>query len=586
MVVSGVDIMVLDVYRDFTELGDSFDGHFGNMAEGDDIDDGAVDIMLVEGDKGFDGQSNSTLNDRIVLRESVQGEDLRDHEGNLVETQIVVGALSANALAGTVASEMTFTVRLNALDLATVTVPAGSYSDANGIVDEINEQLADAGATRVEARLSDESNDPQGAIDSIKLILNSATPTESLVVFNPNGETTTELGLSQNQLSSLEPIPALGGQILVEYNDARFEAIWLSRNPDGSLRPLVEQFQLSGLMGDDTVSVQLDEEAVTLLEQNTPGNPWVAVVGGGPGNDILTGSPGRDRLDGGPGSDFLFGFGGDDRLWGDTANGDPFIDKDYLFAGAGADDLIGGMGENEIFAWSYHPLAVPDGNTGVLVADFFDDDGNLLAAICPSPDDCETEFGVFVDSTTGELITTGGDWITESGDADGDGFLDADGVSDPYVLEDTGLNRMLGASNELRRDIMYAGTGLDFLYGNGGGGPLGDQIITPKGTEFEDTDGELGQDDDWKQYAKTTDKVWYVNGSATDDNFVVDFVTDPYSALFNRHLVLVNQGGTTSVRFRFGNNAPEDSTGEALITADDIFSDTQEICLRSGPPNR
>ena len=65
-------------------------------------------------------------------------------------------------------------------------------------------------------------------------------------------------------------------------------------------------------------------------------------------------------------------------------------------------------------------------------------------------------YGIFVNSTGGIH--------TFSGDLDGNGYLDSDGVSPAYKLEDTGLNRMLGGP---QADTLYGGTGLDFLYGNG-----------------------------------------------------------------------------------------------------------------------
>ena len=36
---------------------------------------------------------------------------------------------------------------------------------------------------------------------------------------------------------------------------------------------------------------------------NTPGDPWLAVMSGGPGDDDILGTDGRDYIDGGPGSD-------------------------------------------------------------------------------------------------------------------------------------------------------------------------------------------------------------------------------------------------------------------------------------------
>ena len=84
---------------------------------------------------------------------------------------------------------------------------------------------------------------------------------------------------------------------------------------------------------------------------------------------------------------------------------------------------------------------------------------------------------------------------------------------------------------------------MDFLYGNGGT----DKLFDRSGQEFNargnayvsaDTDGQ------WKEYAKATDKIWYVNASNTADVINVDFVTKP-GLLEGHHLVtrLTNNNG-------------------------------------------
>src|SRR6185436_13249351 len=46
----GIDVMLLDVDPSFTVLGgEIFDGHFGNQAPGDVVDDNATDILLIPG---------------------------------------------------------------------------------------------------------------------------------------------------------------------------------------------------------------------------------------------------------------------------------------------------------------------------------------------------------------------------------------------------------------------------------------------------------------------------------------------------------------------------------------------------------
>src|SRR5207253_2458701 len=119
-------------------------------------------------------------------------------------------------------------------------------------------------------------------------------------------------------------------------------------------------------------------------------------------------------------------------LWGNEIGSGPTTDLDRLFGGQGHDDLLGGQGRNQLYAWSRDPLPAGD-----------------------------TQFGVFVDKAGG--------FHDNDGDLNDDGVLNADGTTTPYLLEDTGLNRVLGGPHD---DELYGGTGLDFLYGNGGNDKL------------------------------------------------------------------------------------------------------------------
>ncbi|MGI0501371.1 calcium-binding protein, partial [Limnospira platensis] len=127
-----------------------------------------------------------------------------------------------------------------------------------------------------------------------------------------------------------------------------------------------------------------------------------------------------------------------------------------------------------------------------------------------------SQFGIYVDPETGLLYNN-----------DGGGR---------YVLEDTGLNRVLGGNFD---DHLYGGTGLDFLYGNGGDNTL----WKADGTRFEDAEGGVAGDA-WKEYAKGTDKVWYYRGTNADDVISVDYVTEP-GLMGGRHIItrLTNNNG-------------------------------------------
>ncbi|MGY8676021.1 MAG: hypothetical protein ACKVHO_25915, partial [Verrucomicrobiia bacterium] len=80
------------------------------------------------------------------------------------------------------------------------------------------------------------------------------------------------------------------------------------------------------------------------------------------------------------------------------------------------------------------------------------------------------------------------------------------------------------------------------LYGNGGE----DKLFRADGTLFESLDGGLGGND-WKEFAKESDKVWYYRGTNADDVISVDFVTEP-GLLQNKHLItrLTNNNGNFS----------------------------------------
>ena len=260
-----------------------------------------------------------------------------------------------------------------------------------------------------------------------------------------------------------------GDQLKVSYNGAEITADWTD-----AAGPLVEQFRIDGGVGDDTIEFVRGADALDLSELTSRSRDWVTTISGGPGDDTIVGSDGRDRIDGGRGSDTISGFAGDDRLWGDEGSGS-IADHDVIYAGQGNDDLLGGQGTNELYAWSSDP-GQPETDTMPPAADF----------------------GVF------ELV---------------DGQLQ---------LEDTGLNRIIGGAND---DLLFGGTGLDLLYGAEGN----NQLYTRTGERFESLDGgDAGNE--WKEYAKSTDQVWYVGGTNVADQISVDFVTEP-GILQGHHLV-------------------------------------------------
>ncbi|MFO0947012.1 MAG: hypothetical protein U1D30_13895 [Planctomycetota bacterium] len=105
-------------------------------------------------------------------------------------------------------------------------------------------------------------------------------------------------------------------------------------------------------------------------------------------------------------------------------------------------------------------------------------------------------------------------WSTNPGTPGTPGF----GVYDsPGVLENTGLNRVLGGQDDTD-DSLFGGTGLDLLYGNGGD----DKYYTKDGRDFA-AEGDADGNVDWKVYAKSQSRVWYVGATDQADEIDVDF---------------------------------------------------------------
>ncbi len=349
-------------------------------------------------------------------------------------------------------------------------------------------------------------------------------------------------------------------RLRVDLNGAAFFVDWRSPLNDA---PLVEQFQLNGFGGDDnlgfaqthvlpgmnrggpmTFALPGGAKEVDLTTLSARGRDFVAVINGGDGDDRLVGGTGRDRLDGNAGSDRLFGLVGDDRLWGDSGDGSRF-DRDELFAGGGNDDLLGGQGRNDLYAWSFSPDIGANG---------LPRDPAEIAASGPSSD-----FGVFLDSQGRPVASPA-----------------LGGVE----LENTGLNRLVG---QVRDDYLLGGTGVDFMYGGGGG----DTLLRRDGQTFVSLDENLAGEA-WKQYAEDTGQVWYVGGTNADDRINVDFVTEP-GLLADHHLItrLTNNNGTysfdASVRLDF---AATDANGTRLWDANDlVFRANDYLSAMQADPN-
>ena len=366
-------------------------------------------------------------------------------------------------------------------------------------------------------------------------------------------------------------------ELRIDYRNATvgdrvLRAQWQSEDTPGTRVLEIEQIQIAGLGGDDTLGFITGNLPPELLDDLLPadlvgmlaagtivpldltplaerGRDFVARLDGNAGDDTLLGSAARDRQDGGAGADTLYGFAGDDRQWGDLGEGSAG-DADTLFAGQGNDDLIGGAGTNRLYAWSFDPELGQD-------------------------------FGVFVDAETQALFTDSGDLsggLDENGGSIPDGFLDSDPESDPNkkkkarLQEDTGLNRLIGNDGD---DALYGGTKVDFMFGNAGN----DVLFRADGSSFDSLDGGLVEGDEWKAYARGSDAVWYIGGTNANDEIRVDFVTEP-GVLADHHLVtrLTDNNGFFSfaadVRLDFD---ATDEDGNRIWDPTDVVFDYQAL---------
>ncbi|MEZ6120470.1 MAG: calcium-binding protein [Pirellulaceae bacterium] len=368
-----------------------------------------------------------------------------------------------------------------------------------------------------------------------------------------SGSIGTVLNITFKAASGRDPVT---GQLVHRdyFSGEIIDPIGNKQDINAQINSSVEQIQIAGLMGDDVIDVRGITTTLadgTANDGSAAGVSYAAMVGGGPGNDILLGSPGNDRLDGGPGSDRIYGFAGNDRLWGDYFNGNASFDSDELYAGEGFDDLIGGSGDNVLSAWSFNPTLDYAFSGNYAATPEILRNALMRTDVAPK--------AVLSTDTFGEFTNSFG--LPESDPLAGD-------------REDTQLNRMLGNSS-VNSEQLYGGTGLDFLYGNGGGGALGDELYTYRGERFGEGQMPWEQDDAWKEYAKQTDAVWYVGAksglSNVADTVRIDYVTDPTSPVYNRHQISVKQAGTFNVLYQFEGTSPFDASGDGQSSTESFF---------------
>jgi Ca2+-binding RTX toxin-like protein len=184
----------------------------------------------------------------------------------------------------------------------------------------------------------------------------------------------------------------------------------------------IEQLQVSGLGGDDTI------QAIGLFNVNLlrldGGDGNDTIIGadsrnlliGGDGDDVLTGGADHDILRGGAGNDVLNGGAGNDALYGDDGD-------DMLSGGEGFDTSYGGEGNDTILA-----------NDGAI--------GDLM-------------YG-----EAGDDILVGGDGVDLMFGGDGNDVLNG-GAGGDLLDGGAGNDRLIGGTG---RDMLLGGDGDDHLF--------------------------------------------------------------------------------------------------------------------------
>jgi Ca2+-binding RTX toxin-like protein/pimeloyl-ACP methyl ester carboxylesterase len=104
----------------------------------------------------------------------------------------------------------------------------------------------------------------------------------------------------------------------------------------------ISEGELLGLKNeDDTGIIFINNQPISIEQQNFYGGWWSDTFNGTNSNDVMYGNDGNDYIYGNGGNDYIYGGGNDDYLWGGNNN-------DYLWGENGADELRGDDGNDEL----------------------------------------------------------------------------------------------------------------------------------------------------------------------------------------------------------------------------------------------
>ncbi len=552
---SGIDLFVLRTQSDALLEYDTIDGHFGNRIEGDLPDDRATDIISIDGTENADtillSQEHKTLDDRTQLC-------LRIDYNNRWTGEDTSGGNSGGGGGGGIFKSAPYYASMLA-------------EDGTPLVEQI--RVAGLRGHDVIGFVTPQTQLPEG-------IVNPTLPTFGAPISMP-------LDLS-----------------LLASDNRDFAGVFDGNSGDDVLIGSAGRDRLDGGPGSDTLYGFGGDDRLW-------GDLGEGFVGD---HDVLYAGQGNDDLIGGQGTNELFtwsldpnpmvtqlGFAIDQQAETD--------DSAAVLTGA---QLLSGDDDGRLRFDAEFTLSIDDAEpTLVYVSasdtamnmtpqDLVDDlnealeDAGLLHVTAawtkttPQEDPVagpitltaagassmtlgfDGHFGIYVDDSGGLHA-----W---DGDNDDDGLADhgldlnGDGIADgAFTAENTGLNRVLGSK---RNDHLYGGTGIDFLYGNGGE----DVLYRADGSTFESMDGGLAGEQ-WKEYARESDQVWYVGGSNVADEIRVDFVTEP-GLLADHHLItrLTDNNGNFSfaAQLRLDFNAI-DGDGIEVWDVGDQLADVDSI---------
>jgi Ca2+-binding RTX toxin-like protein len=246
-------------------------------------------------------------------------------------------------------------------------------------------------------------------------------------------------------------------------------------NNDGANPYRVEEIRFAGGTVWDVAAVKTKAITGNEAGQNLTGYATDDVIDAGGGNDYVYGRGGNDHLRGGAGTDYLYGEAGNDLLDGGS-------DNDYLHGGDGNDILDGGTGNdtldggygNDIYLFgrgsgqdtvsSYDPTAgkvdAVQFTTDVLPGDVsLSRSGNNLVLSINGTSDWLTVNNYFYDDANSGLYR-----VEEIRFADGTVWDVAAAKAKAITGGEAGEN-LIGYATA---DVIDAGGGNDYLYGNGG----------------------------------------------------------------------------------------------------------------------